>query len=576
MPEGAYTNELIVEVGSPLRDFWANQLVHGYIEDSATVPALAVLRFRDPGHLLLKETGAAVGKPLRLFAKTADEPRRVPLFFGEITALEKEIDGTGTFTTVRALDHSHRLFRGRRVMAYRNTTAADIARKVARRAGLKVGRIDPTRTVYDLVAQPNTTDAEFLRRLADENGAEMWVDNGKFFFCQPTKAATAPSVGTPARQSPYVLEHSVNLVSLRAVVTSAAQVDRVRVRGWDVITKRPLVATAPAAKSEELSLGVTPAQVAKPFGRAELLATDVPYGTQAEVDRAASALAADVTGAFAEVEAVVRDAPQLKAGTPVALTKVGQPFEGKYIVTSAQHVFEPGIGYRTQVVVSGRQDRSLYGLAAGASAPSRSARLTGLVPALVTDTKDPQQKGRVKLRFPWLDQDYVSDWVRTVQLGGVRGGGVFSPEVGDEVLVGFEQGYLDSPYVIGGLYNGKDKPSPHQGPLVHPTTGKVNRRSLVSRSGHRLELLDGAASGPQGVRLHTGNGKVEVHLDQRKTSVIVHSDGSVEIKAARQVTVTGRGVTVDAGAGELKLTGRSVAIQGRADCTIRAPRVRIN
>jgi phage protein D len=569
MPEGAYTNELLVEVGGKLPDGWANRLEHGYIEDSATVPALAVLRFRDPYHQLLKETGAAVGKPLRLFAKTADEQTRVPLFSGEITALEKEIDGTGTFTTVRALDHSHRLFRGRRVMAYPNTTAADVARKVAQRAGLKVGRIDPTRTVYDLVAQPNTTDWEFLRRLAEENGAEMWMDDGKFFFCQPTKASAAPGVGTPAKQSPYVLEYRVNLLSLRAVVTSAEQVDRVRVRGWDVLTKRALVGTAQADKSDELSLGVTPAELAKPFGRAELLATDVPYGTQAEVDRAASALAADVTGAFAEVEAVVRDAPHLKAGTPVALTKVGQPFEGKYTVTSARHVFEPDIGYRTQVVVSGRQDRSLYGLAAGASAPSRSARLNGLVIALVTDTKDPQQKGRVKLRFPWLDGNYVSDWARTVQLGGVRGGGVFSPEVGDEVLVGFEQGYLDSPYVIGGLYNGKDAPSPHQGALVNPTSGKVNRRSFVSRSGHRLELLDGAATGPQGVRLHTGNGKVEIHLDQRKTSVIVHSDGSVEIKAKS-------GVTVDAGAGELKLTGRTVAIQGRDECTIKARFVRLN
>ena len=79
---------------------------------------------------------------------------------------------------------------------------------------------------------------------------------------------------------------------------------------------------------------------------------------------------------------------------------------------------------------------------------------------------------------------------------GKGGGGVFSPEVNDEVLVGFEQGDLDRPYVLGGLYNGVDQPSPHDLPWSTRTSGQVNRRSLVSRTGHRLELLDGDAARP--------------------------------------------------------------------------------
>jgi phage protein D len=560
MSKRAYSSELLIESPGPLGEEWTNQLVHGYVDDSAAVPAMAVLQFRDPGHRLLSKTGIKVGVPLRLFAKTADEGTRVPLFSGEVTALEAEIDGTGAFTTVRALDHSHRLLRGRRVVAYRNMTAADIVRQVARRAGVALGRIDPTRTVYEQVAQPNTTDWDFLRRLS---------------FRQTTAASGAPGVATPAEKSPYVLQFGVNLVSLRAVVTSAGQVNQVRVRAWDVRTKRALVGSARADKSEELLLGVTPAQVARPFGTAELLVTDVPYGTQAEVNSVATALAADVTGSFGELEAVVEDAPHLRAGTPVTFAKVGDPFEGKYTVTRAHHAFGSRDGYLTQITVSGGQDRSLYGLAAGASAPARPTRQTGLVIATVTDAKDPEQKGRVKLAFPWLSADYESDWARTVQLGGVRGGGVFSPEVGDEVLVGFEQGYLDRPYVIGGLYNGRDKPSKHQVPLVDGTSGRVNRRSLVSRSGHRLELLD-PVRGPQGVRLQTGDGKVEIKLDQQDTSVVVRSDGTVEIKAARQINVTGRGVTIDAGVGRLTLTGASVSVNGRSAVLINGAIVKIN
>ena len=86
-------------------------------------------------------------------------------------------------------------------------------------------------------------------------------------------------------------------------------------------------------------------------------------------------------------------------------------------MTAARHTFGEGRHYETLLTVSGRQWRSLYGLASGGAAAA--ARLPGVANALVTDIKDPLQQGRVKLRFPWLDDMYVSDWTRTVQFGGV-------------------------------------------------------------------------------------------------------------------------------------------------------------
>ena len=65
----------------------------------------------------------------------------------------------------------------------------------------------------------------------------------------------------------------------------------------------------------------------------------------------------------------------------------------------------------------------------------------------------------MRLQFPWLDDTYVSDWTRTVQIGGLGGGGIFPLDVNDEVLVAFDRGALDHPFVIGGLYNGRDKPT---------------------------------------------------------------------------------------------------------------------
>ncbi len=559
----SFVNTLSVEsAGRPLPAEVAQLLVSAYVDDSCLLPDLFVLRFRDPHHSVLAKSGMTIGTAVRLFARAGDDPQRELLLSGEITALEIDLDTTGTFTVVRGFDHSHRLLRGRRVAGYPQMTASDIATAVARRAGLPVGGVDPTGTVYQYVSQPGVTDWEFLHELAERSGCEVAVVDGRFHFRRPARAADAPGTATPVRSSPFVLELGRNLLSCQAAVTSADQVKEVEARGWDVQAKRAVVAHASAAATDRLSLGLTPRQVADPFGESVHLATDVPYGAQPQADQAARSLAAELAGSFAELEAVAMGIPRLRAGVAVALTNVGAPFEGRYTVTSTRHVFDPAVGYQTWVTVAGRSDRSLFGLASGGGRPARE-RVAGLVNATVTDTRDPLRQGRVRLAFPWLSDDYVSDWARTAQLGGKGGGGLIGPEVGDEVLVGFEQGLLDHPYVIGGLYNGEDRPSDHDCEPVDGTSGAVNRRSLVSRSGNRLELLDTSA-GPRGVRLATGDGKLTLHLDQQATSIMVHSDGSVEIRADRQVTVTAQqGISVDAGQGKLELAGDSVRVTAR-------------
>lgn len=194
----------------------------------------------------------------------------------------------------------------------------------------------------------------------------------------------------------------------------------------------------------------------------------------------------------------------------------------------------------------------------GANAPGRGPRIPGLAIGVVTDVREPNgsQRGAVRLQFPWLDDTYVTDWVRTVQWGGKGGGGVVSPEVNDEVLVGFEQGLLDSPYVIGGLYNGVDQPSPHDVPLIDKTSGKVNRRSVVSRSGHRVELLDARAPGPSGLRLVTGDERLEVRMDDRRDRI------ELTVYAGRgrpltSVLLDKNGITLDARRGTVKVSGRA-------------------
>ncbi|MFI8420269.1 VgrG-related protein [Streptomyces sp. NPDC085479] len=554
------SSALVVEVGGrPLPARLMNTLVEGYVDDSRTLPDLFLLRFRDPEGTLLAQGGIAVGAEVRLLARGGGGTEPRPLLDGVVTALELELDESGTYTVVRGLDETYRLLRGARVAGYQNMTLSDIVAQVAQRAGLKPGTVDVAGPVLDHVAQANVSDWEFVRGLAEEAGAEAYVRDGRLHVVRPTGAGGAPDASARADRDPLVLERGANLLRCRASVSAAEQVSEVEVRGWDVRGKRALVGRAPAGASATLALGVTAAQVTEPFGEARRVVTDGGYGTQERVDRAAKALAERIAGSFAELEAVIRGNPEVRAGTAVALNAVGAPFEGRYTVTSSRHVFDALRGYETWITVSGRQERSLYGLTGGG--PAAGHRPGGLVNATVTDTQDPEGSGRVKVTFPWLSDEYASDWARTAQAAGTGGGEPYIPEVGDEVVVGFEQGRLDRPYVLGGLYNGQDRPS--GGGAVDPTSGAVDRRAFASKGGHRLELLD-AAGGAQGVKLRTGDGKLTIDLDQAGTVVTIGSDGAVRITAKEKVSIAASGgVSVAAERGALELSGESVTVTAR-------------
>ncbi|MFF5830534.1 VgrG-related protein [Streptomyces bacillaris] len=568
-PGRSFAADPIVEIPAELPLGWAAQLVSCVVDENIGLPDTAVLTYRDPDHDLLSESGITLGTPLKISVVTVQDRARERLFTGEVTAIELDHDTTGTFTVIRAFSRAHRLQRGRKVVAYRNMKTADIVRKVAAGAGLTCGKVEAAPITYKQLTQPNVSDWEFLQHLAAESGAQVRVDDqGVLQFTRPKPASSAPSPDTRAAKHPMVLEYGDNLLALRAVVTGSDGAGDVEVRGWNVDTKTRLVAREQSVRSKTVTPGMSPSVAAGAFGAsARMTVADTPYRTQAETTAVAGAVSAQVSSGFGEIEAVAFGNPQLRAGEPVALGNVGPAFSGRYTATAAHHVLEPDGGYRTTVIVSASPDRSLAGLTGG-GAPARGPRIPGLAIGVVTDIREGKgQRGWVRLKFPWLDDTYVTDWVRTVQWGGNGGGGVFSPEVNDEVLVGFEQGLLDSPYVLGGLYNGIDRPSEHDVPLVDKTSGKVNRRSLVSRSGNRLELLD-TPRGPSGVRLASGNKRLEVLLDERKNEIALTVFAPGSKRPQSSVTLSSSGITLDAGTGNVEVKGRSVTINGKTGVTV--------
>jgi uncharacterized protein involved in type VI secretion and phage assembly len=175
-------------------------------------------------------------------------------------------------------------------------------------------------------------------------------------------------------------------------------------------------------------------------------------------------------------------------------------------------------------------------------------RFYGVVVGVVTNNRDPDSMHRVKVRFPWLDLDHESHWARVVAtMAGNDRGAYFLPEVDDEVLVAFEHGSLEHPYVIGSLWNGKDKPHENN------SDGKNDNRTIKSRSGHVVRLCDSSGSERIEVIDKTGSNKI----------VIASSDNKITIEAQGDIEITSQ-------TGKVKISAIGVEITSTTDVKIQA------
>lgn len=570
MPLGEeHSNQPVVTVdGSPVPPEALSALVSLYVDDSVHVPSMAVLRFSDPHHEVLGQIGADIGKTVTIAVQQSGQGGPVEIFDGDVTALEKEVDQTGVFTTVRALDVRHRLQSGATVEAFMQMTVGDVVSRVLEGAKLQ-RRVGTFPGKADHRARAGESDWDFLCRLARGVGAAIWVEKRTVRFDTPVTAATAPA-GTDPGTDPRVIARGRNLVSLHATLTGSGQVPEVVARGWDYKQRAELSAGGRVG-TDSAALTATPAKLAASVGGKKHVVPMAGLPTQEDTQAAATAVARTRAGGFAEIEGVARGNPRLRAATAVHLVDVGPQFSGKYVLTSVRHEFDPREGYLTGFTAADASDRSVYGVIAGGAAPEDGEHAP--TPALVTNVKDPELLGRVKVKFPFAPE-YESWWARPVLLGaGPERGASWLPEVGDEVLVTFGRS-LDEPYVLGGLFNGKDKAGRGWPAHVHDD-GKVKRRAFTSRTGMVVEFLEDGQQAS--LTVSTNDGAQHLTLTQSgQKGITLVSEGALQLTAERDVTVTARGnVSVGTDTGKVSLKGNSVAIEATTSLDLKGTAVKI-
>lgn len=186
---------------------------------------------------------------------------------------------------------------------------------------------------------------------------------------------------------------------------------------------------------------------------------------------------------------------------------------------------------------------------------AQAYRIYGAVIGIVTNNQDPDKLGRVKVKFPWLSAAEESTWARVAApMAGKERGFYFLPELDDEVLVVFEHGDMRFPYVLGALWNGKDKPPVQQNKGNHV-------RAITSRSGHVIRLTD--EKGKEKIEIIDMSEKNSLTFDTANHTITITADRDIKLSAAHgKITLDAKEIEIKSSAG--------TKIQAKTDTTIEA------
>ncbi|MBN1177975.1 MAG: VgrG-related protein [Anaerolineae bacterium] len=485
---------------------------------------------------------------------------KATLIIGEITAVEPVFRGDGMpYLTVQGYDRSHHLTRGKKTRTYGDANPQGqgikedqiintIVQETAAITGKSIDTSGFSAVKYPYVIQYNQTDLEFLWTRARRLGYQVYVEDKMLYFQKADAHRGAAS------DKPAALRWPLTLESFTPRLTVMRQVDKAVVKGWDPATKQPIEGTSSTDSSKTIpaiGLGKKGSALAKEAlgGTADETTVDRPVLTVDEAKAMAAARFAEAEGQFIRADGACRQGdPRLIAGRQVTIEGVGERFGGDYYVTEARHTWSAG-KYHVTFSVTGRTPNTVSYLLGGNEGHDKD-RIFGVVTAKVVNLEDPENLGRVQVMFPWLpkykDADLASNWARiAAPMAGIERGFLFLPEVDDEVLVAFEHGDLNHPYVVGTLWNAKDKPpAGTKDSVLAGDKKKVDQRVIRSRSGHLIVLDDTEGEEQIVVQDKTTKNSIVISSKENTLTVTLEGDLVITTKGAASITAD-KAITIE-------------------------------
>jgi hypothetical protein len=389
--------------------------------------------------------------------------------------------------------------------------------------------------------------------------------------------------------------YGVDIRRLKARFTATNEAKDVQVRSWDPLSKRVIVGKTTMANSRitgmsggSSGLGVSGRKDAKALTGA-LGASSLVAVSSDEATQLAGALGGRVSTADLSVRCECLGLPGIRSGSMVEIKEAGTKLSGTYYVTSVEHHFGRKDDLTTTFTTGSAESASIVDLLGGPAGGERVPAFgqNGLTIGIVTNNKDPDGIGRVRVKFPALSDQEESWWARVVTPGGGSNAGLMMmPQIDDEVLVGFEHGDLRRPFVLGGLWGAKAKPPTASETFL--SQNKVVEWGLKTAAGATLAFRGGDKPNekhfkvalPDGTTQYLGSDKIEIvamnksiELKSGQASILITDRGDIQLKGTNikidaTSAVTINGMTIEAkaktslkaeGSASLELTGGASA-----------------
>ena len=200
--------------------------------------------------------------------------------------------------------------------------------------------------------------------------------------------------------------------------------------------------------------------------------------------------------------------------------------------------------------------------------------------AKVVENKDEQKLGRIRVQFPWQEiqsKEMKTPWLRiAVPYAGASKGHQFVPEIGEEVMVGFEMNNAERPYIIGSFYNGGNgKPDDKWAVSKEEDSTTNNIKAIRTRNGHTILFNDKGDAGLLEI-YDNKNNRYHITLSADDKKITIYSAGEIEVVADTDINIKAKGdigINADGDIG-IKSKG-NISMEAKKEISIQASKVKV-
>ncbi len=403
--------------------------------------------------------------------------------------------------------------------------------------------------------QYNETNLGFLRRLAARYGEWLYYNGKELVFGTYSGNREELILGEDLN----TLDFSLNLkapgfkyVSYEYMSANKLETDTGKAMGKNQLNEAGKYAFDQSAKK----FSFMPAQ---DYPHLNVLPENYLKAQRNAILTDASAVALGMSGIEGSSENM-----KLVPGTKIAVKALrtesnGTVDYGDYLVTSVQHHCDNLFNY----------DNRFTGVSSEAKTPIYADPMafpkSGPQNAVVKDNKDPEKLGRVRVNFFWQEANLMSPWIRiTHPYAANKRGFYFIPEIDDEVLVDFEGGDAEKPFVVGSMYHGKNKPHEKW------PDNKNSFKGIVTKSNLRIEFDDEkkitTIDTPGGNKVVISDDEKSILLSDQNRNTVEMKPSGISLDSPKDIKITSKSkITIDATSGvdisstsDVKVTGLNI------------------